>query len=289
MIPIIPIPGFSEPFSSISHLVGAISFFMASFFMIFRGRGNNARVIGLLIYCFCLVFLFTMSGVYHLLEKGFTANYVLKILDYTGIFGLIAGTFTPLHLILFRGVHRWPVLIIVWTLAITGLVLTAIFFEEIPHWVSLSIFLFLGWIGLYTMWRIYHVHSKKLVRYIILGGVFYTIGAVIEFLSWPELLPGIVGPHEIFHIFVILAAIFHWKLVYKISKYPISSKITIIVREFPDCHYRAEATSEHAYFYANSLEEVKEKVMGWVDDKFHHDMKPTMINFKYFKEEDIYL
>lgn len=286
---IIPIPGFSEPFSSISHLIGAFVAFIASFFLLYRGRGNNSRLFGLFVYSSCLVFLFSMSGVYHLLEKGHTANYVLKILDYTGIYGLISGTFTPIHLILFRGVHRWLVLAIVWVLSITGLTLTAIYFEEIPHSLSLTFFLSLGWFGFYTMWKLYQVHSKRLVIYLLLGGLSYTIGAVIEFAGWPILIPGVIESHEIFHVFVLLGAFFHWKLVYKISKFPISSEITINVTEFPGHVFHGVATSEHISFDASSIEEMKTKVMKWVDEKFHRDMRPEVIKFKFFKEEDIKL
>jgi channel protein (hemolysin III family) len=284
---IISIPGFSEPFSSISHLLAALASLISTFILLYRGRGNISRIIGLLIYCFCLVLLFSLSGVYHLLEKGFQANYVLQILDYSAIFTLISGTITPIHVILFRGLNRWLVLTIVWTLAITGLTLTAIFFKEIPEWLSLTFFLGLGWFGLFTIWSIYKVHNKSLMTYIIVGGLFYTFGAVIEFVRWPVLVDGIVGPHEIFHLFVILGAYCHWKLVYRISTFPISSRITIIVKEFPNNIFKASATSEHIHFEGSSVEEIKSKVMDWIEQEFHHEMKPERVNFKYFKEENI--
>ena len=101
-----PIPGFSEPFSSISHLMFAVAGFIGTFVLLRKGKGNDFRLMGLALYSFCLVFLFSMSGVYHLLERGHTPNYVLGILDYAGIYVMIAGTFTPFHIILFRGLHR---------------------------------------------------------------------------------------------------------------------------------------------------------------------------------------
>lgn len=289
MAPILPIPGFSEPFSSISHLLGAVIGFVGTFFLVYRGRGNNNRVIGLLIYSFCLVFLFSMSGVYHLLEKGHTPRYVLHVLDYTGIYVLIAGSFTPIHLILFRKLHRWLVLCLVWSLSITGLTLTAVFFDDIPEWLHLTFFLSLGWIGLFTMYNLYKIHSRKLLNLLVYGGLAYTMGAVAEFLRLPVVWPGVIGPHEVFHIFVLMGAWFHWRLIYKISKYPISSRITIIVKEYPDQTYKAVATSEHAQFSGESLEDIKSKVMSWVEQKFHNEMKPNLINFKYTKEEDVIL
>ena len=102
---VISLPGFAEPISSISHLLYACIAFIASFFLLYRGRGNSQRFRGLFIYSLSLVYLFSMSGVYHLLSKGTTASYVLRILDYTGIYFLIAGSFTPIHLILFRNTN----------------------------------------------------------------------------------------------------------------------------------------------------------------------------------------
>jgi channel protein (hemolysin III family) len=285
----IPFMGFTDPVSSISHLVTSFLFFIASFFLIYRGRGNSGRVIGLLIYCFCLILLFSMSGVYHLLSKGSTARHVLHILDYVAIFTLIAGTITPIHLILFRGIHRWLVLTVVWSLAITGISLTSVFFTVIPEWIILSFFLGLGWFGLGTVWGIYKVHNRKLMGNLIVGGLFYTLGAIAEYNRWPLIIDQVLGPHEIFHFFVILGAFFHWKLVYKIAKYPISSAITIIVTEYPDNKFYAKATSENRYFTGKSKEEVKKNVLNWVESKFHKDMKPHMINFKYRQEDTIYL
>ena len=284
---IVAIPGFSEPFSSISHLLSAFGFFIASYFLIYRGRGNTSRVVGLVIYSFCLVFLFSMSGVYHLLEKGELASFVLQILDYSAIFTLIAGTITPIHIILFRGLHRWLVLCIVWTLAITGLTLTAVFFKDLPELVTLSFFLILGWFGLFTIWGIYKVHNRKLMVNIIIGGLFYTTGAVFEFFRWPILIEGIVGPHEIFHVFVVIGAIFHWKLIYKIAKYPISLKITINVIEYPNNQFIATANSEHKIFSGDSIESIKKQTLNWIDEKFHNDMKPKEILFNFNKSEKV--
>lgn len=284
---ITPIPGFSEPVSSLSHLLTAALGLAGAFFLIYRGRGNNNRVIGLSIYSFCVIFLFSMSGVYHLLEKGTDASYVLRILDYSGIFALIAGSFTPIHLILFRGIHRWLILMIVWTVAITGLTLTAIFFTSIAHWVYLTIFLSLGWMGLITFWKIYELYSKFLVKYLVLGGLSYSLGAVIEFLNWPTLWEGVIEPHEVFHFFVVIGAVFHWCLIYRIAKYPISSRVLFNVAEYPNQRYCAIATSEHKEIWANSREELKEKIYTWVEDQFHSEMRPSEVTLKFFQREDL--
>ena len=102
----IPFIGFSDPISSWSHLLAAPVAFLGGYFLFKRGRGNKVRLFALGLYTFSLIFLFSMSGVYHLLDRGGAARSVLQRLDYAGIWILIAGTFTPIHTILFRKAWR---------------------------------------------------------------------------------------------------------------------------------------------------------------------------------------
>lgn len=215
----IPFAGISEPFSSVSHLLGAGAGLVSSFFLMAKSRSNSrGRQLSLLIYSLCLVFLFSMSGIFHFLERNTDTKYVFRILDYCAIFLMIAGSFTPLHIILFRGIKRWLILIVVWAVAISGLTVTSLFFDHIPQWLSYSLYLSLGWIG-YFSFRFIYKHKKRFAAYLAAGGAFYTIGAIIDFLSAPDIIPGVFGHHEIFHICVILGALAHWLLIYKIADY----------------------------------------------------------------------
>lgn len=159
-----------------------------------------------------------MSGVFHMLERNTEAKYIFRILDYSAIFLMIAGSFTPLHVILFRGMRRWLILILVWALAISGLTVTSLFFDHIPQWLSYSMYLGLGWGG-FISFRFIYKHQKRFAAYIVAGGAFYTIGAIIDFIGAPDIIPGMFGHHEIFHVCVILGAYTHWLLVYKIADY----------------------------------------------------------------------
>src|SRR6478672_10312211 len=98
-----PIPGFSDPFSSLTHLLGAGAFACLTPLLILKGRGDPWRVASLGVFAFSTVFLLAMSGTYHLLSPGTPGRAVLQRLDHAAIFVLIAGTFTPFHCILFRG------------------------------------------------------------------------------------------------------------------------------------------------------------------------------------------
>lgn len=215
---IISIPGFSEPFSSLSHLIASGIFLALGIWLMYRGRSSRARVFALAIFVFSVVFLLAMSGVFHLLEPGGTAREVLQRLDHAGIFFLIAGTFTPVHGVLFKRSLRWGVLLFVWTIAITGIVLKSIYFHDFAEWLSLSLYLGLGWVGALTGILLYRRFHFEFIKYLIYGAFAYTIGAIFEFLRTPVLIDGIIGPHEIFHIFVLFGISFHFMFIFQFSK-----------------------------------------------------------------------
>ena len=225
--PIQAIPGFSEPFSSLSHLLAAGVFFGLGVRLVMQGLGHAGRVIALVIFIFSVVFLLAMSGVFHLLEPGSTGRMVLQRLDHAGIFLLIAGTYTPVHGILFKGWWRWGMLLIIWSIAITSITLKTIFFNEIAEWLGLTLYLGLGWFGAVSGALLYHRHGFQFIKPLIYGAVAYTLGAVMEFQRTPELIPGIIGPHEMFHIAVLFGIAYHFAFVFRliqarapISQYP---------------------------------------------------------------------
>jgi channel protein (hemolysin III family) len=208
------LPGFHDPVSALTHLLAAPVFLVLSYFLLRRGRGNTARLIFLGIFAFASVFLLSMSGVYHMMESGGNARLVMERLDHSAIFVLIAGTFTPVHGILFRGWARWGPLLLIWTCAITGITLKTIFFDNLDEGLGLSFFLGLGWIGILSaavLWQHYGFHF---VRLLLLGAALYTVGSVLEYFNWPVLIPGVIGPHEMFHLAVLAALSCHWAWVF---------------------------------------------------------------------------
>jgi channel protein (hemolysin III family) len=167
----------------------------------------------LAIYAFSCVFLFSMSGVYHMLEFGGTARAVLRRLDQGAIFLLIAGTFTPVHGILFRGVLRWGPLFLIWTLALTGIVFNSVLASDLPEWLVLSMYQSLGWVGAFSALVLWQRFGFSFIGPLLWGAVPYTVGAIMEFLEWFVLIPGVIGAHELFHVAVLLGAGCHWKFV----------------------------------------------------------------------------
>src|SRR5690348_16482934 len=151
------IPGFSEPFSSISHLiVGTAVFGILTPFLLYHGRGNAGRILWLLVFCVSALFLLSMSGVYHLLSPGsFAREEELRRLDHAAIFVLIAGSFSAAHGILFGGPWRWGFISLLWVGVATAITLKTIFFHSIPEMAGLSLYLGFGWLGLASGIRLY--------------------------------------------------------------------------------------------------------------------------------------
>ncbi len=211
------IVGFSDPVSSLTHLSGALVFSVLGMVLLRRGRGDRGRVTSLSVFAFSCVLLLSMSGVYHLLSPGTAAREVLKRLDHAAIFLLIAGSFTPVHIILFRGGWRWGMLAGIWGAALTGLVLKTVYFDTMPEWLGMLMYLGLGWMGVISALHISRRYGLRTIQLILWGALAYTAGAVVEFARWPVLLPGIVEPHEIFHLAVLAGISCIWVFVLRIA------------------------------------------------------------------------
>jgi channel protein (hemolysin III family) len=208
------IPGFSDPFSSLTHLLGAGVFACLTPSLLLKGRGDPRRLASLAVFAFSVVFLLAMSGTYHLLSPGTGGRAVLQRLDHSAIFVLIAGTFTPLHAILFHGAWRWTPLLVLWVVAAAGVTLKAAFFGDTPEWLGLLLYLGMGWLGVVSAAELWRRHGGRFLRPLALGGVAYTAGALLEFLRWPVAIAGVIGPHELFHVFVLIGAASHWRFVW---------------------------------------------------------------------------
>jgi channel protein (hemolysin III family) len=209
--------GFYEPFSAISHLLGAVAFTVLGVMLLKRGRGCRARATFLGVYAFSAVLLMSMSGLYHMMEFGGAAHAVLRRLDHCAIFILIAGTFTPIHGLLFRGVLRWGVLVLIWACAAAGIVTKMVLFASVPEWVGLTMYMAMGWLGVVTGVVLYRRYSLQFVSPLIWAGIAYTFGGIVDFLRVPTIIPGVIESHDVFHVFVIAGALLHWVFIYRIA------------------------------------------------------------------------
>jgi channel protein (hemolysin III family) len=216
-MPVTAIPGFADPFSSLSHLIGAGIFLAMSWFLVRRGWGDRLRVASLVVFCVGSVLLLSISGVYHLLDRMGASRDTMQVLDHAAIFVLIASSFTPIHMILFHRRGRWGVLTLVWLYAYTAIALKIVYFTTMPTWLSLTLYLGMGWIGAFSGISIWRRFGFRFMAPLLWGGVAYSIGAVLEFLHWPVVWPGVVQWHEVFHLAVLIGLAFHWSFIYSIA------------------------------------------------------------------------
>jgi channel protein (hemolysin III family) len=215
-IQVFPVAGFREPFCSLSHTVGACVFAVFAWFLIRRGRGNWARVVSLTLMALSTIQLLLLSSAYHMLWPGPMRNLMLRA-DVAGIFVLIAGCITPVHVILFRGPARWVPLMLFWTVALLGLFLRILFFDHLPGNAGVGIFLLFGWATAFTAAALWWNFGWKFVCQGVLAGIAYSVGAVVLVLNSPVLIPGVIGPHELWHLLVLTGLGLHWSFVFKFA------------------------------------------------------------------------
>lgn len=205
-----------DPVSGFSHLIGAVlSIAGLVLLIIFSAKfGEGAwDVVSFTIFGTGLLLLYTFSSLYHLLNVGETATRVFRKFDHIMIFILIASSYTPICLGPLRGAWGWSIFGVVWGLAIIGTILTAVWISA-PRWLTTSIYLAMGWtviIAVYPMITIFSsLNALSSLLWLLAGGIFYTIGAIIYGLKWPPLNNKYFGFHEIFHIFVMLGSLCHF-------------------------------------------------------------------------------
>ncbi len=205
--------GIADPVSSLTHLWGAGLFALLSLRLLRRVRRHPVRLAVLALYCFSVVFLLTTSGLYHWFPAGSTARLVFQRLDHAAIFLLIAGTFTPPHVLLFRGAWRWLPLVVIWTAAVAGMVLKSVFFDQLSSPWGTGLYIGLGWLGLVGGMRLVALYGWSLVEPLFWGAVAYTAGALVELEKTLVVIPGILGAHELFHLAVLAGVGLHWRFI----------------------------------------------------------------------------
>ncbi len=211
------ISGFHDPMSSLSHLVGTVAFFIFSFFLLSSAWRSRVAFWYSFQFVLATLFLLSMSFVYHMMGRDWVAREVMLRMDTAAIFTLIASTFTVIHGILFKDWRRWAIISLLWLITIAGITLRTIFFNSIPGLVGDSIFLLIGWIGGYSAWLILKEYGWPAIVPIVIGGVLYSIGAIINATDSLVIIDMVWGPHETFHLFVLAALGVHWAFVWSLA------------------------------------------------------------------------
>lgn len=161
------------------------------------------------IFTLTAVMLFGTSAVYHRGKWSPNAQAVLRRMDHANIFLIIAGTYTPLTVMLLEGTTRIAVLIVVWVGALLG-VLFRILFLHAPRWLYVPMYVALGWVAIGYIRPFYETGGAAVVWLVVAGGLCYTVGAVFYGFKWPGKSARYFGFHEIFHSLTIAGFVCHY-------------------------------------------------------------------------------
>jgi hemolysin III len=187
------------------HAVAAVGSVIFTIALVWQSHNDIPRMVSMLIFGLCMIELFTVSAVYHIIYWTAARRRVLRAVDHTNIFLLIAGTYTPLCFNVLSGWPRSTLLITIWALAVAGICLTIFDLRwHVPRWVNVGLYIGMGWVAVLAIPAFLAVLPWSAVAVLILGGLFYTVGAIIYARKRPDPLPHILGYHEIFHLFVIM-------------------------------------------------------------------------------------
>jgi len=169
---------------------------------------GKARL-GAAVFAVTAALLFGTSAVYHRGTWSPRVHGLLKRLDHSNIFLIIAGTYTPFALSLLPPEQARQLLLIVWSGAIGG-VLFRIFWVNAPRWLYTPIYVALGWVAVFYFGPLLHFGGPAVVILMTVGGILYTLGAVVYGTKRPNPSPRWFGFHEIFHAFTVLAFVAHY-------------------------------------------------------------------------------
>lgn len=171
-----------------------------------RGIASGAQVIPLGIFGAAMIELYTVSAIYHIGRWSPTIRARLRGIDHANIYVLIAGTYTPLCANVLTGWMRPALLALIWALAIAGIGLAACTLSA-PRWIGAALYVAMGWVAVFALPAFTAVLPWAALAVLVLGGLLYTVGAVVYALKWPNPFPRVFGFHEIFHLFVVAGGV----------------------------------------------------------------------------------
>jgi hemolysin III len=192
---------FRNPVSSASHFLWCAFALFAGAFLVRLSRGNRLKAVSLAIFTASMVVLYFASGLYHALRLPMDSEALhwFRLFDHSAIYLLIAGSYTPFVVVLLRGRGRVILLSAVWGLALLGIASKWLIAMP-PYPVTVGIYIAMGWVGVIQLPALIRAMGLRGMGLVLLGGVFYMIGGISDALRWPDIWPGIVGPHEILHL-----------------------------------------------------------------------------------------
>lgn len=206
-----------EPVNSLTHFAGILLSIAGLILLLALSGDDPWRLTSFAIYGASLIILYTASTLLHALKTKPHIENSLRIFDHAAIFGLIAGTYTPLTLVTLQANHAawgWAVFGVVWGFALLGIIFKIAWITA-PRWLSVGLYLLMGWISVVAIVPIAQAMPFGGVVWLALGGLFYSVGAFIYGLKKPDFFPNVFGYHEVWHLFVLAGSICHFVMMLK--------------------------------------------------------------------------
>ena len=206
-----------EPGSAITHFIGMLMAIFAAVPLLIKAANEPSKIyiVSLAIYAASLILLYAASTTYQTFEISEKVNTILKKIDHMMISVLIAGSYTPVCLIVLKGRTGIILLSIVWGIAIAGILIKA-FWVYCPKWVSSVLYIGMGWTCVLAFTQILNNMSPAAFGWLLAGGIIYTLGGIIYALKLPLFnnRHKNFGSHEIFHLFVMGGSACHFIVMY---------------------------------------------------------------------------
>jgi hemolysin III len=200
-----PIRGFLHGSAAVAALIGTI-------YLAYETWGNTAALIGSLVFGLALLVMYTVSSIYHSVPWRAEWKRRLQRIDHSMIYLVVAGTFTPIAIAGLEGTAMWWCLGLVWSIAIVGIALKLVL-RTVSTGLSVTLQLVMGWTVILWIPQIWSSLGAGAILFIAVGGLFYTLGSVIFMTKRPRLFPTMFSYHELFHLFVVVASVFHFLAV----------------------------------------------------------------------------
>jgi hemolysin III len=204
-----------EPANSLTHFVGILLSIVGLIVLMVLSEGEPWRTVSFGVYGLSLILLYTASTLLHGLKVSERGQRFLRMFDHAAIFILIAGSYTPVTLISIRPeatAWGWTLFGIVWGIALLGVIFKLVWLEA-PRWLSVGLYLLMGWLAAVAIVPLVQALPTGGLVWLLVGGAFYSVGAVIYALKRPNLYPGILGYHELWHLFVLAGSISHFVMM----------------------------------------------------------------------------
>ncbi len=206
-----------DPGSAITHFIGMLMAIFAAIPLLIKAAHEPDRiyVISIAVYAASLILLYAASTTYHTFDKSEKINTILKKIDHMMISILIAGSYTPICLLVLKGKTGFMLLGIVWGIAFLEILIKA-FWVYCPKWVSSVLYIGMGWTCVLAFTQILNSMSPTAFGWLLAGGLIYTVGGIIYALKLPLFnnRHKNFGSHEIFHLFVMGGSACHFIVMY---------------------------------------------------------------------------